>query len=393
MGIFHTPEQFVEKALQLQHPMDSANPLWECTRKTLQLVKESTPEAISLMRKTNLLKAKLLQKQLAGQERELHQKLHPSVQTVVADKNILPWRTLLETHGFDDMGVVELLTEGTRLVGVCPKPDCFEPKVKPATLSEEQLRASAVWRRKAIMQSKRTALSSEPEHVSHLDDASEEEVKLGFMEGPFSEAEVTAKLGHPDWCLFILDQGGGKLRPIDDALESQLNTAFTATIRLDLQTSDYVAALALKVAEVANQPRSRHAEWVGKCLDLSKAYKQMPLHPEHRDRAVVWYRGAEGEDKFYLCNSLLFGASASVFAFIRVSRSLSFLLNKVALIPSSVFFDDFPLFTPSSSGEEADQGASELLDLLGWRYAKSGKKGLPFSKAFDVLGLNCTSRP
>ena len=192
VGVFHTPEQFVEKALQLQHPMDSANPLWECTRKTLQLVKESTPEAISLMRKTNLLKAKLLQRQLAGQERELHQKLHPSVQTVVADKNILLWRTLLETHGFDDMGVVELLTEGTRLAGVCPKPDCFEPKVKPATLSEEQLRASAVWRRKAIMQSKRTALSSEPEHVSHLDEASEEEVKLGFMEGPFSEAEVTA---------------------------------------------------------------------------------------------------------------------------------------------------------------------------------------------------------
>lgn len=89
-----------------------------------------------------------------------------------------------------------------------------------------------------------------------------------------------------------------------------------------------------------------------------------------------------------MCNSLLFGASASVFAFIRVSRSLSFLLNKVALIPSSVFFDDFPLFTPSSSGEEADKGASELLDLLGWRHAKSGKKGLPFSRAFDVLGLN-----
>lgn len=59
-----------------------------------------------------------------------------------------------------------------------------------------------------------------------------------------------------------------------------------------------MAALALKVAEVANQPGSRHAEWVGKCLDLSKAYKQMPLHPEHRDLAVVWYRGAEGEDKF-----------------------------------------------------------------------------------------------
>ena len=71
-----------------------------------------------------------------------------------------------------------------------------------------------------------------------------------------------------------------------------------------------------------------------------------------------------------------------------MSRSLSFLLNKVTVIPSSVFFDDFPLFTPASSGNEADQAASELLDMLGWRHAKSGKKGLPFALAFDVLGLN-----
>ena len=87
----------------------------------------------------------------------------------------------------------------------------------------------------------------------------------------------------------------------------------------------------------------------GKRLDLSKAHKQTLLHPEHRD-----------------------------LAFIRVSRSLSFLLNKVALIPSSVFFDDFPLFTPSSSGEEADQGPG----------AGAGGPPLALALAFDVLGLN-----
>ena len=220
VGIYHTPEQFVEKALKLQRPMDSANPLWECAREALQIVKESTPEALKLLKKKNLLKAKILQRKLAEPEKELHAGLHPSIQKVVADKNILLWQQLLESHGFDNMGVVDLLKEGTRLVGTCPKPDCFEPKVRPAALSEEQLRASAVWRRRALLQSRRTALSSSPDHVAHLDAATEEEVQLGFMEGPFSEAQVTEKLGHPNWCIirrFILDQGGGKLRPIDEA--------------------------------------------------------------------------------------------------------------------------------------------------------------------------------
>ena len=98
------------------------------------------------------------------------------------------------------------------------------------------------------------------------------------------------------------------------ALESQLNAAFTSTIKLDLQTSDYVAALALHTAEAAHQEGSLRPEWVGKCLDLSLAYKQVSIHPDHRDLAVVWYRGADGADKFYLYHSLLFGASASVFA-------------------------------------------------------------------------------
>ena len=56
------------------------------------------------------------------------------------------------------------------------------------------------------------------------------------------------------------------------------------------KTSDYVAALALHTAGAAHQAGSLHPEWVGKCLDLSLAYKQVSIHPDHRDLAVVWYR-------------------------------------------------------------------------------------------------------
>ena len=91
---------------------------------------------------------------------------------------------------------------------------------------------------------------------------------------------------------------------------------------------------------------------------------------------------------FHVTNSIFFGSSAAVFAFNRISRSLRFLLCKELLVPSSVFYDDFPLFSPEESADEADERASELLDLLGWRHAKTGPKAPSFQPDFVVLGMN-----
>ena len=74
---------------------------------------------------------------------------------------------------------------------------------------------------------------------------------------------------------FVKEQGS-KLRPIDDGLEAQLNAAYSSTIRPDLQDADYVIALALQLGECASMAL------VGKTLDLSKAYKQLPLLPKYR---------------------------------------------------------------------------------------------------------------
>eukprot|EP00435_Cladocopium_sp_Y103_P024577 s2757_g6.t1 len=89
---------------------------------------------------------------------------------------------------------------------------------------------------------------------------------------------------------FVLVQGTElKLRPIDDCLEAQLNLAHTVTSYLKLQDVDDIAGLALKIAErlVGQSVGPGSEQWLGKCLDLSKAYKQMGVHPEHRHLAVM----------------------------------------------------------------------------------------------------------
>ena len=218
---------------------------------------------------------------------------------------------------------------------------------------------------------------------------------MGFMEGPFvSEREVTEHLGHSNWMVirrFVLVQGAElKLRPIDDCLEDQLNRGFTSTSYLKLQDIDYVVGLSLRIAEavVSGKPKHGTGNWHGKCLDLSKAYKQLAVHPSHRHLAVIFYHDKNHQPRFYVANALMFGSTAAVYAFNRVSRSLWYLLNKMLLIPCSYFYDDYPMFSPTELAENADNSASELLDILGWRHARTGPKGQPFADSFNVLGCN-----
>eukprot|EP00435_Cladocopium_sp_Y103_P026793 s405_g6.t1 len=168
------------------------------------------------------------------------------------EKNLLVWKLLLEKYQYDDMGVFDFMRDGVKLVGMHDR--------APAVMTQKDLEDSALWRRKAILARKSAVM--EPDHVAHLETTTQEELDLGFLEGPFdSEEAVTEYFGHNSWMVverFVLVQGAElKLRPIDDCLEAQLNKGFTSNSYLKLQDVDYVAGLALKVSNaVSNGSRS-----------------------------------------------------------------------------------------------------------------------------------------
>ena len=179
----------------------------------------------------------------------------------------------------------------------------------------DDLQASALWRRKAVLGKVHHA---DPSHIEHLESTALEELELGFVEGPFtSEQEVSNHLGREDWCVvrrFVLVQGAEmKLRPIDDCLEAQLNQAYTVTSYLKLQDIHYETELTLCIAEkLAGGSDGPGIEaWLGKCLDLSKAYKQMGIHPENRHLAVIFYH-ANGVPKFHVANALVWVDGSSL---------------------------------------------------------------------------------
>ena len=81
----------------------------------------------------------------------------------------------------------------------------------------------------------------------------------------------------------------------------------------------------------------------------------------------------------------MFGATGSVYGFLLVSRALWFLVNKLLLIPSCFYFDDFPHFSMSKSAKNVKLAFETFLDALGWQYA-GGDKNLPFDASFNILG-------
>ena len=389
VGHWLAPDQHVAKAKEVSHPFDLVSAVEELSAEAVDVCMSMSDDQLVQQRKLAVLKLRIKAKTLERREQELHKTFPPWFEKLVAKKKLLLWESLLRDYAFDDLGVIKFMMEGAPIVGQHDTPSCFKSKLKPAVITEAQLRESAEARREAMILKSH---QQESHVVKSLEETAKEEVEMGILEGPMSADEVSATLGHNSWSAirrFGLDQGS-KIRPIDDGRESQTNNAFTSDLKLDLQGIDYMANLAMLISRAENE-RSRAKgvpprKWVGKTVDLKRAYKQVPLHPSHRDLVVVFQGTGKNQKEFFLCNSLLFGLSASVFSFARIARSLWFILSKVLNLPLGNYFDDYPVFSTEHTATSTDSFVGEVLDLLGWDFAREGSKGVSFSSTFNVLG-------
>ena len=128
----------------------------------------------------------------------------------------------------------------------------------------------------------------------------------------------------------------------------------------------------------------KDVEWRGRCVDLSKAYKQVPVSTGSRPFAVLMVHHFEtGRPVYFISNSLPFGASASVFGFNRISRSLWHAASVCCGMMGGVFYDDFPFIEPAPLCTLASHSFEGLLKALGWRYSDDPKKSHPFETSFE----------
>lgn len=205
---------------------------------------------------------------------------------------------------------------------------------------------------------------------------------------------------------FVLYQGEDrKIRAIDDCKRSGLNESYTTVFKLELYDVDTLACLLAAFADalvkgrasldmddgmacqVDVHPEVLRDQWVGRTLDLSRAYKQLAIDSASRPMNVIgyWYK-----DKwlFFRSNVLPFGATSAVYSFNRVSRSLHHILCKLLWCPCTCFYDDFPTVSPSASASVLSKALTAVLNLLGWDHAQLGSKALDFAADFNALGIS-----
>ena len=409
-GVFRSPKQAVEVASQIVHPLDDHLPVPDPLIEAVFDVLSKGPTAIADQRVEQCKRILKLVSDVKEDEDKLHSSMHPEVAKVLQGKRFLVWKQLLTETGYEDVQVVEETIAGFPLVG--PSTDVFPLGATPAQQSVEQLKQQAVWGRRSTIGKCSSNGGKEVDAESWRQTL--EEVSEGWLSGPScSEAQVSSLLQTDDWICarrFSLQQPG-KIRLIDDGLDSGLNSAFSSFNKLQLMDMDSVVTLVNitmqlpSVLQGDNQIRLKlssgkllegtvHSSWqsklvlLGRTLDLTSVYKQLAVDPTMGFvRTLVTYDPERQCRAFFMLNSSPFGATSSVYAFNRVAKSLWFLMVRLGSVWTTQYFDDFPNIEMESLASSSRGFMEFLLNAVGWRFAGTGKKAPPFSQTFKVLGV------
>ena len=405
-GIFHTKQQFLELSYKVEHLFDAYGQVDDLTRDNVFFALANGPVKLSKWRLQSLIDCERLCKTLEKEEKELHQSLAPHLAEVLEGKNLILFEKLLSRFNYPDMEVVRFMRHGVDLVGEHPASPIFPLQLIKATTTPELLLKSAVWRNETMAAS--PIHGDEPAVAAKLWEVTNAEVERG--KGPYDSLDQVRKVtGCRDLVVnrrFLLIQGeAGKPRAIDDCKTSGLNAAYVQNNKLILQDLDAYVALCsyvassmdgsvvkvkmsdgtVKTAQLSGDFQG-NISWKGKCLDLEKAYRQVPVSAASLAYSVALVHDFQGKPRYFLSQSLPFGACSSVYAFNRIGAAIRFLIQHVLKGVLTVFYDDFPLLETTACSQLMESMVAKFLTLLGWKHAMAGDKGVPFQHIFTVLG-------
>eukprot|EP00435_Cladocopium_sp_Y103_P061402 s464_g23.t1 len=381
-GLQWEPLEFLEKALQVQHPVAVSEALPFELAKTVEDVLRLGPVEVAKQRLQFFQKWNRRAKELEPSELELRAGMDPLVEKAVRGKRILLFEEMLNFYGYQDLAVVEELREGSSLVGEVPATSMLPFKFTPSVVTLGSLQLQSEMRRNKIMSE--PVGSGDSEVDLEVWNQTLEECKKGWLVGPLQPEEVP--FGAPMSKRFGLRQKH-KIRLIDDFSESSVNQAVTVTESPILHTVDIACALVSHFFGVAKHMSLSTALMV-RTFDLSSAYRQIALNKEGRSVAFIRvYNPHTCRWELFQAVVLPFGAVRSVHSFLRLARAIWWLGAVGCLLPWSSFFDDYIVFSTPALAKSTDLAVCALFKLLGWLFAQEGRKCVPFGMQCEALGV------
>ena len=146
--------------------------------------------------------------------------------------------------------------------------------------------------------------------------------------------------------------------------------------------TDVVASVALELLKHSK------SDVVGRAFDLKSAYRQLGIHPNSLWAAfVVVFNPHKRCPEIFQLQAVPFGATRSVFSFLRMAHSIWWLGCSQLKLMWSNFYDDYITLALSGNAKNTEDTVCLFLDLLGWKSAVDGDKAAEFSHQFSALGI------
>ncbi len=388
------PGTAVRWAMEVHHPFTVAAPLDHDLAKAIDVI-ASDPFAAQVHRKALLDKwAPVAQSTLQRSDVQLRMIQDPALRRLLrgvpddhpakmgATCNIELYQVFLQKISSNDQSLPLFLLEGFPIVGpiaASGRWPRYEKTQKVVSLDDLNRRAWEM-RRKII---KRVANLPITENLQKIWDATLEDVSEGSCMGPFfSEQEVSDKLSVEDWIptqRFEVVQKN-KVRGCDSATTNLINQATEITEKLQLPSTDTnVAALRTLRSKC---PGKQLAGWV---LDEKKAYRQVPIRPDHRKFSVITMKDPLSKvPAFFIMVGHSFGLVSAVYNYNRRSAAINEILVSLFGLVAFSFYDDKYGFETIDTVQSAHHVAQTVHLWLG---AQFDAKKLQLARDPTILGV------
>ena len=406
-GIFHTPEEFFDKAKNAVHPLDMDGAIPDELVYAAKNVLECNPAELVkhlLVKTRELIK---LVEDCKSDDAQILEMMEPRMAKVMKNKKFATMQKLLEKTQHPDVNIVADMIKGFDLVGIAEYTNSFDYVVKLPNKSVSELRELSYINNAAIMD--RCKPAKNPEADAEIWKQVEEEIDQGWLLGKCYSIEEAHRIvgSYPHLSRrFPLIQTD-KVRAIDDLLESMVNSSWGSYEKLNLLDADSVAALIRHVEKVFKEKEistvtrvgtkvqtklhsawTTSGNWQGRTVDLKAAYKQLCVKPECWWACVLAVYDSDNDSICLVPEiTLPFGSAASVLHFNRAAR----LLWRIGVCEFSFlwcnFYDDYPTISCSSTSKSVQAAITIFLKAVGWNFSDKPGKDIPFDEAFNALGI------
>ena len=238
-GVRWTPEQFLKQAVHVGHPFSNFSGLpTEVSAACFDVASLSRVDIVN-NRCSKLGEWVKLAKTLQPEELRQKELMPAERRRILEGKKLLLMRHIIDAEGYDDKTLVDDVANGFSLVGEVPKSNVLPRKLLPAVISEQELHANSHKANLALRYMTRS--SGDLELDEKLWAKTVSEVDKGWMLGPLTWDTLSS--GDTVSRRFPLEQGG-KVRPIDDMSQSQINSTVTCYEQATVDGPDVICAFA-----------------------------------------------------------------------------------------------------------------------------------------------------